>query len=230
MEFNTRETTEAFPSATVVLVRDGDDGLEVLMVCRSEQVKHMGGMWVFPGGRVDPADHVEGGDDYAAALNAAIRETQEEAGLNIAADHLHYISHWTTPVGAKKRFATWFFVGVLEEHQDVVVDGGEISHHRWVRPAEALEEQRRGELRLMPPTFITLMELLQFDHSDTLQQTLPSQQPIIYAPRVTDLDGDFHFLYAGDAGFEDSDPALEGPRHRCIMQDQTLIYLRELES
>jgi len=230
MEFNTRETTEAFPSATVVLVRDGDDGLEVLMVCRSKQVKHMGGMWVFPGGRVDPADQVAGGDDYAAALNAAIRETQEEAGLNIAADHLHYISHWTTPIGAKKRFATWFFVGVLEEHQDVVVDGGEISHHRWVRPAAALEEQRRGELRLMPPTFITLLDLLPFDHSDTLQQALPSQQPIIYAPRVTELDGDFHFLYAGDAGFEDSNPALEGPRHRCIMQDQTLSYLRELAS
>ena len=230
MEFGSQEVTEAFPSATVVLVRDAEDGLEVLMVCRSEQVRHMGGMWVFPGGRVDPDDYVEGGDDYAAALNAAIRETQEEAGLTIATDHLHYISHWTTPEGAKKRFATWFFVGVLDEHQDVVVDGGEISHHRWVRPAEALEEQSRGELRLMPPTFITLLELLQFDHSDTLQQAMPSHEPVIYAPRVTDLDGDFHFLYAGDAGFEDGNPALDGPRHRCIMQDQTLIYLREMES
>lgn len=108
MEFNEAEITEAFPSATVVLVRDGDAGLEVLMVCRSEQVKHMGGMWVFPGGRVDPEDQVESGDVHAAAVNAAIRETEEEAGLIIAADHLYYISHWTTPEGAKKRFATWF--------------------------------------------------------------------------------------------------------------------------
>jgi 8-oxo-dGTP pyrophosphatase MutT (NUDIX family) len=230
MDFNSQEVTEAFPSATVVLVRDGSDGLEVLMVCRSEQVRHMGGMWVFPGGRVDPVDCVEGGDDYAAALNAAIRETEEEAGLNIKADHLHYVSHWTTPEGAKKRFATWFFVGVLEEHQDVVVDGGEISHHRWVQPTEALAEQARGELRLMPPTYITLLELLPFEHCASLQSTMPNSQPIIYAPRVTELGGNLHFLYAGDAGFEDSDPAQEGPRHRCIMQDQTLTYLREPEA
>ena len=124
MEFNEAEITEAFPSATVVLVRDGVAGLEVLMVCRSKQVKHMGGMWVFPGGRVDPEDQVASGDVQAAAVNAAIRETQEEAGLDIAADHLYYISHWTTPEGAKKRFATWFFVGVLEQepwvHRSVV--------------------------------------------------------------------------------------------------------------
>ncbi len=101
MEFSSTTISEAFPSATVVLVRDGAESMEVLMVCRSEQVKHMGGMWVFPGGRVDPDDEVDSGDEYAAALNAAIRETREEAGLAIAADHLHYISHWTTPEGAK---------------------------------------------------------------------------------------------------------------------------------
>jgi 8-oxo-dGTP pyrophosphatase MutT (NUDIX family) len=227
MKFDAKEITEAFPSATVVLVRDGDAGLEVLMVCRSEQVKHMGGMWVFPGGRVDPEDHTENGDIYDAALNAAIRETQEEAGLDIAADHLFYVSHWTTPEGAKKRFATWFFVGVLEEHQDVVVDGGEISHHRWVLPAQALEEQKRGELRLMPPTFISLLELAAFSDCASLRADMSARDPIIYAPRVTDLDGELHFLYEGDAGFEDGDPARQGLRHRCIMAKESLVYIRE---
>ena len=69
------------PAATVVLVRDGSEGLEVLLVQRNKAVQHMGGMWVFPGGKVDPADYPSNGDTYIAARNAAIRETREEAGL-----------------------------------------------------------------------------------------------------------------------------------------------------
>ena len=216
-----------FPSATVVLVRDSAAGLEVLLVCRSEQVQHMGGMWVFPGGRVDPADEVAGADAYSAALNAAIRETAEEAGLNISAQQLHHISHWTTPPEAKKRFATWFFVGVLADDQEVIVDGGEISHHRWVKPGDALRELERGELRLMPPTFVTLLELIAYADAADLTAAMASHTPLIYEPCITELDGDFHFLYAGDAGYDSRDPAREGERHRCIMSDGQLTYLRQ---
>lgn len=227
MEFNSTEITTAHPSATVVLVRGGEASLEVLMVRRSRDVKHMGGMWVFPGGRVDAEDGDVEADAYGAALNAAIRETREEAGLEIAADHLYHISHWTTPEGAKKRFATWFFVGVLEEHQDVIVDGGEIAEHRWVRPVDALAEQSRGELRLMPPTYITLLELERYGDCNTLRREAPGQEPTLFAPRVTQLDDALHFLYQGDAGFEILDPAAEGSRHRCIMEGDSLRYLKD---
>jgi 8-oxo-dGTP pyrophosphatase MutT (NUDIX family) len=227
MEFTETEIAPAHPSATVVLVRDGDASLEVLMVRRSRDVKHMGGMWVFPGGRVDPADGNIEADADAAALNAAIRETREETGLVIDREHLFQISHWTTPVGAKKRFATWFFAGVLDAHQDVVVDGGEIADHRWIPPAAALEEQKRGELRLMPPQFITLLELDAFADCRALSDGLSARSPIMYAPRVTQLDEALHFLYEGDAGFERQDPAVAGARHRCIMVGQELTYIRE---
>jgi 8-oxo-dGTP pyrophosphatase MutT (NUDIX family) len=227
MRFDSPEVSPAHPSATVVLVRDGEQSLEVLMVRRSRDVKHMGGMWVFPGGRVDPADGDIEADTDNTALNAAIRETQEEAGLDIARDHLFQISHWTTPVGAKRRFATWFFAGVLEADQEVVVDGGEISDHRWVRPADALAEQRRGELRLMPPQYITLLELDAFRDCRALSAGLSARSPIVYAPRVTQLDEALHFLYEGDAGFENQDPSAGGSRHRCIMSGQDLTYIRE---
>ncbi|MFN2167759.1 MAG: NUDIX hydrolase, partial [Anaerolineae bacterium] len=126
------ELTPVYPAATVVLMRDAPDGPEVLLVQRSEAVRHMGGMWVFPGGRVDPADEDPGGDAYQSALNAAVRETREEAGLQLDPAQLDYLSHWTTPVGAKRRFATWFFLATLEDDQEVQVDGGEIALHRWV--------------------------------------------------------------------------------------------------
>lgn len=226
MEFNSKEVTPAYPSATVVLVRRAEAPLEVLMVRRSTDVRHMGGMWVFPGGRVDPADGDFESDPEATAVMAAIRETREETGLDITADALHYISHWTTPKGAKKRFATWFYVGLLHEHQDVVVDGGEIAEHRWVRPADALAEQASGELKLMPPTFITLLELERLGSVEAIEQEAPGMAPIMYAPRVTELDGALHFLYAGDAGFDAEDPATPGDRHRCIMVGESLEYLR----
>ena len=69
------------PAATVVPLRDGNDGLETLMLSRNSKIA-FGGMWVFPGGRVDEADRV-GSDERAGARRAAVRESFEEAGLAI---------------------------------------------------------------------------------------------------------------------------------------------------
>lgn len=82
----------ATPAATIIVFRDAQDGgaPEVLMVERSSQMVFAGGAVVFPGGRVDPDDHVlaagidHGLDpDDAAARIASIRETVEETGLGI---------------------------------------------------------------------------------------------------------------------------------------------------
>ncbi len=90
-------------AATVMLVRDGDDGLEVFMLRRTMAAVFAGGLYVFPGGRVDRADGaseyadlVDGLDDAVASerlgLDAgglafyigAIRECFEEAGVLLA--------------------------------------------------------------------------------------------------------------------------------------------------
>jgi 8-oxo-dGTP pyrophosphatase MutT (NUDIX family) len=225
------ETVEAVhPAATVVLVRDGVDGLETLLVQRNKAVKHMGGMWVFPGGRVDEEDSPRERDDYLAAVNAAIRETQEEAGLRIQAEQLVYLSHWTTPEGAKKRFATWFFLCILQDDQEVTVDGGEIAHHRWVAPATALAEHADPNLplRLMPPTFVSLLDIAPFDSTILARDTLLAREAIIYAPRMVFVQDGICFLYAGDAGYELEQLDLEGPRHRVYMVNDQLEYVRQL--
>jgi 8-oxo-dGTP pyrophosphatase MutT (NUDIX family) len=82
-------------AATVVLVRDGDQGLEVLLVVRHHEIDFARGAAVFPGGKVAPADRdprlapriagLAGLDAEEAALRvAAIRETFEESGLLLA--------------------------------------------------------------------------------------------------------------------------------------------------
>ena len=91
------------PAATVTLVRDGPQGLEVLMMKRNLQSAFVAGKYVFPGGAVDRADTADGVyarctglDDEAASRRlgvpahglaywiAAIRESFEEAGLLLA--------------------------------------------------------------------------------------------------------------------------------------------------
>ncbi len=91
------------PAATVMLVRDADDGLEVFMLQRTHGAAFARGQYVFPGGRVDDSDHGEtfepicdGLDDATASqllgldhgglawLVAAVRECFEEAGVLLA--------------------------------------------------------------------------------------------------------------------------------------------------
>ena len=218
------------PAATIVLLRDGESGLEALLVQRAKAVKHMGGMWVFPGGKVEASDRPAGGGDYAAAVNAAIRETSEEAGLNLDASQLIYLSHWTTPAGAKKRFATWFFLAVLDDDQDVVVDGGEIANHRWVAPAQALIESGDAEypMRLMPPTFVSLSDLTGCRTCAEARELIGTREAFIYSPRMVFVEDGICFLYAGDAGYELETLDTPGPRHRCYMVNDQLKYLRDL--
>ena len=77
---------EPIPAATLVLVRDRAAGPpELLMVERAAGMAFAGGALVFPGGRIDAADHVAAGNfaDGAARV-AAIRETIEETAIPVA--------------------------------------------------------------------------------------------------------------------------------------------------
>jgi 8-oxo-dGTP pyrophosphatase MutT (NUDIX family) len=85
-------SAEGIPAATVVIFRHGaEDGPpEILMTIRSREMVFAGGMAVFPGGRVDPADFDLGArigglldPDEAAHQIAVVRETLEETGLAI---------------------------------------------------------------------------------------------------------------------------------------------------
>lgn len=217
---------EAKPSATVMLLRDGEGAVEVLMLQRHSGAD-FGNAWVFPGGLAAVSDfereldpYCSGRDDATASAElglednglglwiAAIRECFEESGYLLARDFegrlcqpgaesrrerfadyrvalasgemtlrevceaenltldvgaLEYVSFWTTPVVARKRYATRFFVAAVPTDQECAPDGRETVNGEWVN-AKALvaDEGRIREMRLHPPTRASLQWLAGF--------------------------------------------------------------------
>jgi 8-oxo-dGTP pyrophosphatase MutT (NUDIX family) len=207
-------STEPKPSATVVVVRDAASRLEVLLLERNTGKS----IWVFPGGKVDAGDGLAPGqpDWEAPARQAAAREAREEAGLVLDPGVLVPISRWVTPALSPQRFDTLFFAARVEPDIEVRVDGGEISAHRWFAPRAALAAMRGGEIRLAPPTFVTVSWLAAHASAAAALAALARTPPITFHPRICPVEGGACILYPGDAGYEAGDPARPGPRHRLL--------------
>ena len=123
------ETRPPRAAATLVVVRNADmaagaaaRGIEVLLSRRAERGDHNSGAWVFPGGIVDPGDHLAQGlcehlDDAAASARlglpegglayyaAAVRECFEESGLLYATDRAGALLRLDDAAGAQ--LAAW---------------------------------------------------------------------------------------------------------------------------
>jgi len=227
----TGELPPPIPAATVVLLRDRHDGIETLMLRRNSKLEFAGGMWVWPGGRLDPADYVDGQptDDptqlEAAARRAAVREATEEAGLVVDPDSLVWFSHWTPPPIALKRFATYFFAAPAPSGT-VEIDGGEIHGHGWFTPADAMRRRNALELELSPPTWITLEQLAPFTTTAEALAALADREPEWFATRFAVVDGGAVAMYHGDSGYDDQVADRPGGRHRLWMLEDGWRYER----
>jgi 8-oxo-dGTP pyrophosphatase MutT (NUDIX family) len=169
----------ACPASTVVVMRGADPlGIEVLLVRRHDRVAFMAGAYVFPGGRVEDADHVPAAqaahghavsrfpdltlDQERRHRLAAVRELAEEAGIRVAVGDLEPFAHWITPASEPRRYDTRFYLCRAPAGQDARHDGRETTGHGWFRPEEATDRACRGELSLPPPTWTTLKQLAPF--------------------------------------------------------------------
>ena len=221
------------PAATVVLVRQGDTGIEVLMLRKNSKIT-FGGMWVFPGGKIDVADYPGGVADEAnidaAARAAAVRETQEEAGITVDAQDYVFLSHWTPPPGQQKRFATWFFVAKVEGALDIAIDDGEIKDHAWLNPEEALRKHAAGEIDLVPPTWVTLYHLSLKSSANAVIEYFSENTGITYNTRVVPAaSGERVAMWKGDAGYDEWNPDTAGERHRLAMPEGGFIFENTVE-
>ena len=215
----------ARPSATLVLLRDGSDDLQVLLLRRGRQLSAFAGAWAFPGGVTEKTDRSPGGSNSSqmTARHTAVRELAEETGLTVDPDVLVPLSRWTTPVVMPHRFDTWFFLAAAPRAQ-VRVDHSEIHDHRWISPREALQNHRAGALPLFPPTWVTLFLLGDFHRSEAALAHAAGTPPYHYAPKVVTRGDETCFLYGGDQAYARGPIDKPGPRHRLRVRGRDWQY------
>lgn len=86
-------------------------------------------------------------DGSVALLDLCVAE-----GLRLTTDDIHYVSHWITPMGEKRRFDTRFFIARAPAAQVPLHDDGETIESFWISPQEAMRRAHDKDLMLMPPT------------------------------------------------------------------------------
>jgi 8-oxo-dGTP pyrophosphatase MutT (NUDIX family) len=199
-ELNLEAETVPRPASTVMVVRGGQDSLEVLLVQRNPEARFMGGAWVFPGGAVDAHE----GEGPEALRAAAVRELAEEAGIRVTDPAtLVVFSRWITPAEVKIRFDTWFFLSTLPAGEQPEIDGSEIVDARWYEPAAALEAAGRGEILLVFPTIKHLEQLARFASADAAIEHARGSEVRPVQPRVLLSGETARVILPGEPGYDD---------------------------
>lgn len=231
--------TVAIAAATVVLLRDRDDaGTPEILMLRRDAKLSFADRWVFPGGKLDEEDFPRGvrSEDPTelaeAEARAAVREAAEESGLVIDGSSMIRWSHWTPPPQETRRFSTAFFVAAAPDG-DVVIDDGEIRDHQWVTATGALALRDRGEIELLPPTFLTLLQLSEFATVHELLEAAPNHPVEHYVTRIGRDGDDVIALFFGDAHYGLSREEIaampltdDSPRHRMSIDNGPWRYHR----
>ena|SRR5215207_1594200 len=188
------------PAATVILLRRGgkhvERGVQVLLARRSLEASFMPGVWVFPGGVVEPGE---------SAAECATRELAEEVGIELGADaELVPWSRWITPEVVPVRFDTHFFVALAPAHSPPTPDGAEITEAAWFEPKVALRSHRVGELSLVFPTIRNLESLA--EHADAEAVLAEARATVVepILPRVAGTRDDHRVLLPGDDGYDEA--------------------------
>jgi 8-oxo-dGTP pyrophosphatase MutT (NUDIX family) len=211
------------PAATVIPLRQSPNGVEVLLLKRNSRGQ-FGNMWVFPGGRVDPidADAVVGNRadvEMETARVAAVREAAEEASLELRPSELVPFSFWVPPLGATKRFSTWFFLTEVSGNGDaVVVDHMEIHQSEWLAPATAIDRVNAAQMDMAPPTFASLWWLRDQTDAQAAIGAARSRDPERFATRIRVHGSVMVALWQGDIAYEGGDVDQAGPQRRLVME------------
>ncbi len=176
-------------ASTVMLVRDGASGPEVYVQRRVASMAFAPSTVVFPGGGVDPADlalpvSTPGLAELASAMGvtpevaapyaaAAVREVEEECGVVLSVAELRGRAHWVTPEFEPRRYDTWILAAGMPSGQEATGTTAESDHSAWVRPRDLLERHAAGEVRMLPPTVVSLEQLAEFDSAAAFLADLP---------------------------------------------------------
>jgi 8-oxo-dGTP pyrophosphatase MutT (NUDIX family) len=110
----------------------------------------------------EPAPPLPAWRDAVNAGHATLAQVLANENLVVDARDLRVFSHWLTPLGAPRRYDTWFFVAPAPEGHEGEHDDSELVASEWVRPRDALQRFASGEIELIFPTMRSLDVLTRF--------------------------------------------------------------------
>ena len=188
-------------------------GLAYWVACIRECFEEAGILIAFreDGSPFDPSDSNERNRfmEYRNRLNAGeavLEEMCKNEKLTLATERLAYLAHWITPKIEKRRYTTRFFVAIAPQGQEGLHDGSESVNSLWIRPEDALQQQKDGKLLLIMPTIKNLESICGYSNVETLLEDKssidPSTIPTI-EPKFFMEDGKMVGLLPGDEGYED---------------------------
>ena len=112
-------------------------------------------------------------------------------GLVLRTDLLGTWDGWLTPVFEPKRYRTWFFVALLPEGQltrDVSTESSEVT---WLPARAAADGADAGEVLMLPPTYLTCLEVGGFDGPDDVLAAADGRLVEMFTPSVEALGEGF---------------------------------------
>ncbi|WZH52010.1 MAG: NUDIX hydrolase [Nocardioides alkalitolerans] len=185
----------AGPSPADWAVRLGvDEHLALALVCAAvrETFEESGVLLAGPSADEVVADTT--GDDWEADRVAL--ESRELAftaflarrGLVVRTDLLGLWDAWTTPVFEPRRFRTWFFVAALPEGQRTRDVSRESSSVVWLPAATAVEQAEADELAMMPPTYLTCLDVAAQDGPAAALAEAATREAVMFTPTIEQLD------------------------------------------
>lgn len=154
---------------------------------------------------LNDAKHTQAFEQWRESIRAGrarLADLCRERELRLAAGRLAYYSHWITQPGRPRRYDTRFFVAEAPAAQTASHDNSETVDHVWIRPSEALERHRRGEMQLVFPTIKTLESIAGFDNAAALMAFArsPRKMPAM-APRSAKTREGMKLLVPGDYAY-----------------------------
>jgi 8-oxo-dGTP pyrophosphatase MutT (NUDIX family) len=191
-----------------------DPALAVELVCAAvrETFEEAGVLLAGPGPDTVTADVTD--DGWEADRRGLVERTQSFADLLrrrrlvLRSDLLRPWAQWITPEAEERRFDTRFFVAALPAGQRARDVSGEADRVAWVRPADALRAARDGEIFMLPPTMVTLVELAAFDCVDAALAAPRRVRPRL--PEVTLRDGRALLILPEELWPPDHEPGPDG--------------------
>ncbi len=123
------------------------------------------------------------------ARELAFTQFLSRRGLVLRSDLLGIWAGWTTPVFEPRRFRTWFFVATLPTGQRTRDVSSESSSVIWAAARTAVEAVDSEELMMLPPTYLTCLEIGQFGSPREVLAEASARSVDMFTPAVVEEDG-----------------------------------------